>query len=594
VMRPSVIVGQWSRLIVGSLQTAGVRVVLASPGSRSTPLLWAMQDAAEAGANRLTLRMVLDERTAGYEAVARSKVTGEPTALLCTSGTAVANYHPAVIEAYGSQTPLVVLTADRPPELQDCSAPQTIDQVKLFGVHAHWVDLGLPETGTETLRAVRRAVLAGVAHARSQRCPVQFEVRLRKPLEPEIPQSPEEMALAATVDCLLSEAASRSERSEVRAPRRQLDSLRAAVAEAPAVAVVAGPLAPSRSPSSTLVQEVLRPLGACLWAESTSQLRHLACAPLTGHLCDFFPLWLDHAQLPDATVLVEVGGPPTTSSYERLLARQPSLRRFVLAEQGWPDPFSSAEQVIVGDVSASLATLQGATTTEEAAEFLRSALDCNRRLGAAVDSVLGPAAPWGEGVAVAAVMAALPSGAALALGNSLPLREVDIMAPASSKDLMVACQRGANGIDGSISLVLGTALASGRPTVGLLGDLSVLHDLSALASAADLAVPVALVMLNNGGGRIFEQLPVRTLADTKPPRISGWVMPHRLSLSVAGQLFGLAHCCVGGVEPLQAAVAVSLSRPGVTLIEVMVPPGSARLQGEALVTAARRALARRP
>ncbi len=577
-MKDAVLLGQWCRLIVGSLQQAGVRTVLVSPGSRSTPLLWALQDAADAAHSELRLRSILDERSAAYEAVAQAKASGEPVAVLCTSGTAAANYLPAVIEAAQSHTPLIVLTADRPAELQHCSAPQTIDQVKLYGSHAHYVDLGLPEATVAVLRAARRAIHAAVHRARSARQPVHFEVRFRKPLEPLPPTTAPELELQGSVTSLLAAGLAAPGLPRRVADAEALRPLRDALRGAPGVVVVAGPLQPQDAPSAETLSQFLEETAGCLWAESTSQLRHVTHGALRAQQAAHFPLWLEHASLPRGVVVIELGGAPTTSSYERMLARHPELRRFVLAPRGWPDPFSTAEAVILGELEASLLALLPAKRSELAAGFRLSCLRQDEALAHLLGDELGPMAPWGEATALAALWQALPPRLALALGNSLPLRELDLFTGASARDVLVTCQRGANGIDGSLALVLGTALGSRRPTVGLVGDLSALHDLTSLLNAGSVDVPVALVVLNNAGGRIFEQLPVRQLTAGRPERMAGWVMPHELRFSGVAQMMGLRHRELQDVDTLKAEVRQALSERGVTLLEVLVPEHSARDQ----------------
>ncbi len=261
---------EWARLLIDSFAAAGVRDVVISPGSRSTPLVL-----AAVGHPNLRCRDIVDERSAAFFALGQGRVTGCPTLLLPTSGTAGANYFPAVIEASASHVPLVVLTADRPVELAACGANQTIDQLKLFGDHVReFFDLGAAEAAPRALRALRRTVAQAVFASRYPRPgAVHFNARLRKPLEPASADSAEERALASAVDALVNRPAPRPA-APLRLPDgSQVDDLANACRLTEHGLIVCGPAALAQAGARSLIAELGRRTGFPVLREAASQVR---------------------------------------------------------------------------------------------------------------------------------------------------------------------------------------------------------------------------------------------------------------------------------------------------------------------------------
>lgn len=550
----------WAVLLLSSLRDAGCGDLVVSPGSRSTPLVIA---AARLG---LPCHVLIDERAAGFFALGRGRATGRPSALVCTSGTAAAHYLPAVIEASLARVPLVVVSADRPPELHGCAAPQTIDQQHLFGRFTRgFVDLGMPEAAASALRGLRRRAAQMVALAIApEPGPVHINAPARKPLEPT--GSAEESGMAALVAELSAEPIARAVPAAAGAPDPAIEEIAGALGRARRALLVAGP-APLGAPARP-VAELARASGLPLLAEVTSQLRFTGDEPAPG-LCDRFDLLLRAprfaaAHRPD--LIVELGAPPTSSAYAGMVAAA-RCERIVVAPHGWSDPHGSAGLI----VNAPVAEVAGRLASRLAARpgaWTEGWLAANRRAGAALDR----RAVSGEHAAVRAAVGALPDGALLALGNSLPVRTAEACA-ADRRRIGVLHQRGACGIDGLVAGAAGAASASGRPTALLLGDVSFAHDLGGLAAARLAGAPLAVVVIDNGGGRIFEQLPVARAPGGAELLDRFFLTPPAIDVAAAAAAFGLP--CVRSEEPGRA-VAAALAGGGATVIHVPVAPHSAR------------------
>jgi 2-succinyl-5-enolpyruvyl-6-hydroxy-3-cyclohexene-1-carboxylate synthase len=569
------LIGEWARLLFATLRDAGVQDVWVSPGSRSTPFTWAAQHT-----EGLSVRPVIDERSAAFLALGHARVTGRPSALLCTSGTAAANYFPAIIEASLSHLPLLVLTADRPLDVQQAAAAQTIDQVKLYGDHVRsFFDLGLPAAAPPALAGMRRAVAQAVAQSRGPLPgPVHLNLRANKPLEPAAAANEAERALSAHIIALSQRPLARY------APQTLLanEAVRAAartLSGAASGAIVVGPLAASTKNVAEPLGELSRLLGFPLFAEASSQVRfaladHENAAP-------FFD-WLlsapGAAERHRPEVLLCIGQTPTSSAFERWAAHVP--KRLVLAEHGLPDALNTAELVASGDLEQGLAALvtelerlaAPPRTPSSFALQLREAHQlCVSHVAAALAA---PTAELSEAAAVKSVVESLPDGSVLALGNSLPIRDVDAYV-ARAASFRVTAQRGANGIDGLVSGALGSALGSGAPTLLLLGDVSLLHDLGGLAAVSLVKTPLVIAVIDNAGGRIFDQLPVQKLYASEPDTARLWLTPPERDLSHAAALFGLFYLAPTTPETIRAMTARALSQNQPVLLHLRVGPNSA-------------------
>jgi 2-succinyl-5-enolpyruvyl-6-hydroxy-3-cyclohexene-1-carboxylate synthase len=570
---------QWALLLVSSLEDLGVTHAVLSPGSRSTPLTWAFNRSS-----KIACQLVIDERSAGFFALGQAKQRGQASVLVCTSGSAAANYLPAVVEASQSHTPLLVITADRPYELQQCDAPQTIDQVKLFGNFVRgFFDLGMPDATLGALRALRRTLGQALALSEAPHAgPVHLNFRARKPLEPLLAN---DSTLSTRVRAVRNEPLSRTLPPQVAINDRALGDLARRCAMAKRGVVTLGPRAPSAASLLDPLRELLSVCNLTLLVESTSQVRHLAQQSLPAEqVCDAFD-WLYATEQGAARFtpdfVLQLGAPLTSGSWQQRLNTASEVDLTVLQESGWSDPSSRARSVLQGSTAATLMALarqvRAALPEKAPSSWHQQLAAANRGVWNTVREHLTAlsSGPLAEPMAVNAILEALPSGSLLAVGNSLPVREIDLYSPAMAKDLRVLSQRGANGIDGLISGAAGAASLHDGPTLCLLGDISFLHDVGGLWAARELKRPFAVVVLNNSGGRIFEQLPLLRAGTLSPSAAAAWLTPHDLQLDHAAQLFGLPGQRVETLGALKAALAEALRRPGASVLEVRVAPSSA-------------------
>lgn len=557
----------WAELVATTLADAGAARCVISPGSRSTPLV-----AALAREPRLPLTTLIDERTAGFFALGAARATGSPVALVCTSGTAAAHYLPAIIEASMAGVPLVVVTADRPPELQGCGASQTIDQVKLYGDFVRGaIDLGPPGPGELALRAVRRKILQAVTLALGPHPgPVHVQLPLSKPLEPAAPATDAERALAQL-------AASLAGPVRIAPPRLQPDpaavtELAAAIASEPDGVIVAGAMPARFAAARPAVLALAHRSGYPILAEAGSQLR-FGPRPDAAVFADHFDV-IPPAALPVPRLVIQLGGEPVAAAWPGWLARFTAAggARWVLAGHRWHDADSSARGVILGDVAAAIDAVTGALPARLAptdhAEAWRAA---EARAARAIERALD-GHPRSEAAMLRAALDAVPEGAAIQLGNSLPIRVADQVCgggPART----VLTQRGAAGIDGLIASAAG-ATSAGRPVLLVLGDVSFAHDLGGLLAARAVSAPLAILVIDNRGGQIFAGLPIAH-AHQGAAFERHWLTAPEIDPAAVAAALGLR--ATTAVSPAAAATAVAraLETPGVTVIHAPVSASGA-------------------
>jgi len=582
---------EWARLVMVTLADSGVRDVVVSPGSRSTPYIVAACNEA-----RLRPHSVIDERAAGFFALGLAKASGRPAAVLCTSGSAVAHYYPAVVEADSAGIPLLVLSADRPFELQARSAPQTIDQVKIFADRVRaFVETGMPEHHESALVGVRRALALAVAETLrpGRRGPVHINLRARKPLEPE-PASASDGArrhrLATVVDGVLARPVPRYESTASVSDERSADELEELVRQHPRAIIQCGPAALREGDLAGAVHELARATGYPVYAEAASMLRFVPDAAEITRL-DTLPMLgalLDESEQPG--LILHVGGAAT-------FGRAPTARRaevVTFSHHGVVDPENEARIVFQGNAAAALRELARRTPKRVVDEAWReSVARKDRAVRDVLESKVDDGVLLQEGRIAAALVGALPADATLVLGNSLAIRSVELFCVrAEGKSLEVVSQRGANGIDGHVALTAGVAAARGKPTALLLGDVSLLHDIGSLLVARECTTPLLVVVMQNGGGRIFDQLPL-----AGHPLLPGnaWdlvVTPRHVELESICRGFGVRYERVETVGALRGVLREHHVRGGVTLVEAVTDPASSAKKEVAAMRAAAAAAVR--
>ncbi len=563
----------WAETLVDELAAAGLSAVCVAPGSRSTPLTVA----ADAHGDLATFSH-LDERSAAFFALGRARRTGRPTALVCTSGTAAANFHPAVIEATQARVPLLVLTADRPPELTDSGANQTVDQTRLYGDAVRWFRQ-LPEP-EPTPRKVRR--LRSDAARAMDEClgtpagPVHLNCPFRKPLEPT--PVPADDPNGVPADWHGGDERARDGRE---GPYRQrhdghVDSPAGAhaVAEALAAAdrplLVAGPRDPT-APPATAFARLAGAVGAPLLADPLSGLRfgeHVSETPVVGGYDAVVDAGVaDDWPAPD--LFVRAGASPTSKPLRKYLARG-GAETTVIDQAGQPrEAEFVASDLVVGQPDA-VAEGALAAVTEFDARADGAWLDRWQRAASRHwDLVDDATAPW-EGQIVARALDAAPDPATVFVSNSMPVRDADRFARPREAALTVLANRGASGIDGVVSTALGAGSATADPLVLVLGDLAYYHDMNGLLALGRCGVDATVVLVNNDGGGIFHALPI---ASFDPPFTEQFVTPHGLDFRPTEDLYDLSFATVDPTD-FEDRYRASLSSEGTDVLEVRFEAGA--------------------
>ena len=554
------------------LVRSGVGDVCISPGSRSTPLVAAAH--AQPG---LRCRPILDERSAGFFALGLARQSGAPVALICTSGTAAANYLPAVVEAHAARVPLVVLTADRPPELREWGAGQTIDQVGIYGTFVRrFVELPLPTGGARALRYARTLACRAVADARGRPAgPVHLNWPLREPLEPGEPQPASRAGADTGGGARPDQAWARVTPGLAVPSSEEVEALLAISRRWERGLLVCGPLAPD-SRRSEAIARLAKQTGWPVVADPTSQMRrgpHVDGAPILAHA----DLLLRDAEIaarwrPD--VVVRIGDAPVGKALRLALEARPP-EHFVLVDPDrvWHDPSHLASRVVVADPAALCeAWAEAWQASGEAAresEYTRQCVGDDRRAQEALDAALAQDSALLEPGAIHHLAAALPEDATLYVSNSMPIRDLDAFLPTSMQPLRVLGHRGASGIDGLVSAAAGAAAADRGPVVLLTGDLALLHDVGGLRLARDLPRGLTLVVLDNDGGGIFSFLPVADHGEAVDfERL--FRTPHGLDLAELAPLHGAEFVRAGNAGEFREALGRISDTPVLRLIEVPV------------------------
>lgn len=543
------------RALVDELSRCGLAGACTSPGSRSTPLVLTL--ARHPGVPTWSH---VDERCAAFFALGVAKATGRPAALACTSGTAAANYLPAIIEARESRVPLIVLTTDRPPELRDVGAGQTIDQVKLYGDAAKWfVEVGTHPATPDRLRWMRQLACRAMWTALDGRPGVvHLNLPLREPLvlTEELPDE-EAVGGGGRPDGRpwVSRPAAPSGAAEA------ADALRPIVAAAERGVVVAGRDERGGRASGRAVAAFAAAIGWPLLADPLSGARSGPAA--IAH----WDLMLRHAGFADATVpdvVLRVGDLPTSKSLRAWLAREEIGVQVALDPEGaWQDPSARLDLRLPFATAPALGAAMAAGLPTGPAGWLDAWRTADARTANAIVTAGGEDLTE---IRVAAELGArLPASATLFVAASMPIRDVESFFGVRDDGPRVLANRGANGIDGTTSTAFGVAAGSAGPVVLLLGDVTLAHDLGGLLAAHRLRLPLTIVLVDNGGGGIFDFLPVSSQRDAFEEHVA---TPTGLDPADVARLFGLDHRLVQDVGELRAAVDHGLASDGVTLVEV--------------------------
>jgi 2-succinyl-5-enolpyruvyl-6-hydroxy-3-cyclohexene-1-carboxylate synthase len=523
---------------VDELAAQGVEFACVSPGSRSAPIAMALQRHP-----RIKVLVHIDERCGSFFAVGLGKATGKPSVVLTTSGTAAAECHAAVVEAAYSRTPMIVLTADRPPELLDVGANQAIDQQRLYGSAPVWFfDPGTPAEIPNAARLWRRLAARAVAEAAAG--PVHLNLPFREPLvgpPGEIPGAEGAPAQSATGGKLLPNQA-------------QVAALASALQRSQRPLIIAGELREGER-----LAPALQRLALPVLAEPTSQLRRAE----TGAVVECYEAllragWsLQHG--PD--LVVRLGATPTSRVLNRWLAAAAAPTFLIDPDRAWRDQDHVATNVLACDPQALLEALP----TVDRSAWRDQWTSAGKKASAAIAATL-VSTPLHEGHVVKALSARLPDPGNVFIGSSMPIRAADSFWPMARTRQRFYANRGASGIDGLVSSGLGVATAKNPTrTVLLLGDLSLYHDMNGLWALQRHGIHATIVVCDNNGGGVFNFLPQAEHQDVFEEIFA---TPLGLDLSQVARLYGLVYSPVSDRSGLEPAIADAVAAPTPTMVVV--------------------------
>jgi 2-succinyl-5-enolpyruvyl-6-hydroxy-3-cyclohexene-1-carboxylate synthase len=548
----------WASILVETLSLLGAKTAIISPGSRSGPLAYAF-----ATHPKIKAISVLDERSAAFLALGIAKYTHLPTPVICSSGTAGSHFYPAVIEARESRVPLLLLTADRPPELRECHAGQTINQVNLYGHFPNWqLDLMPPQSDPFSLQYLRQSI----RHA-WERClyPVAGAVHLNLPFrDPLAPiEDPEILALKSQLDPdTFFERGAPQKRIFLQQgiPLAHWKTCQRGV-------IIAGPAQPSDPESYCRAVGILsQTLGWPVLAEGLSPLRNYQ--DLNPYLIATYDLILRHSDIASQLrpeQVIRLGSLPTSKELQRWLQESSPLEWIL--DQGYTnlDPLHSRVTVIHTAIEDLRQDSDLHPLDHSDLKYLQLWLDHETQMRQKINHHLDPIAHLFEGKVAWILPQILPDTIPIFISNSMPVRDVERFWLPNQRRIQVFCNRGANGIDGILSASLGIALSSQKPTVLLTGDLALLHDTNGFLLQAHFQGSLTIVLINNQGGGIFESLPI---AQFDPPFETFFATPQKISFANLCQTYNVEYHLIQTWSELQ----IHLSTWPVASIRVLEIP----------------------
>jgi 2-succinyl-5-enolpyruvyl-6-hydroxy-3-cyclohexene-1-carboxylate synthase len=480
---------------VAELSKTGVEDVVISPGSRSTPMALVMAEHPD-----LRIHIQVDERSASFFALGIAKATQKPVALLCTSGTAAANYYPAVIEANISRVPLLVLTADRPHELRDVGAPQAIDQIHLYGKNVKWfVEMAPPEKTEDMIRYARTVCGRAAATAASYpQGPVHLNFPFREPLIPlmdenlfELPERVGGYVEIETGHLSLSDQTFAAISEDIASYKKGI--------------IVCGQL-----DNNEFTEEVIALANKLQFPIIADPLSQLRSGKHEGqHIIDAYDAFLRNEDAKSALkpdVIIRFGAMPISKALTIFIKENRNARQFVVdSGAGWREPTMSASEMLYCDEALFCKKIVESAAPVRKSDYLQKWLTVNE-LAKEQLAAISQVEDLSEGKLFQQLTEMLPEGSTLFVGNSMPIRDLDSFFLLNEKNIKVMANRGANGIDGIVSTALGVASVS-QPCYLVLGDLTFYHDLNGLLASKLYNIDINILLINNNGGGIFSFLP---------------------------------------------------------------------------------------
>ncbi len=558
---PSNLNAIWSDLLVEELARCGARCFCISSGARCGPLTTALarHDAIEPVVH-------FDERASAFYALGHARATGEPAVWVTTSGTALANGLPAIIEAAQDRIPLILLTADRPPELRDAGANQTIDQPKLYGSYVRWhVDVPCPDIAVPPSYVLTTVDQAVAAANGPDAGPVHLNLMFREPLTPEPDGHAYDEYLASISDWLDADTPFTAQGEKLRTPTPQtMDVIAALLGKPENGLLVVGRL--DDESERRAARELARMLPWPAFVDIASGLR------LGKQQTDHIIAHADQALLaaaPDRKpdFILQFGGPLVSKRIQQYVADCAADTEYMLIKSHGrrQDPAHRVRFALEVHFPTFMTALRARNVKARPARQLKKWQEDSRRIGALLESFMGEGEDLDEIFVAAETSRTIPESHGLFLAASMPIRDMDIYAVADGASVPVAANRGASGIDGTIASACGWANGAERPVVAVVGDLACLHDLNALHYARTSKQPVIVIVVNNNGGGIFSFLPIAEHAEVFETCFG---TPHGLTFEHAARQFELPYAQPATREEYRAAFTKALELGRSCMIEV--------------------------
>jgi 2-succinyl-5-enolpyruvyl-6-hydroxy-3-cyclohexene-1-carboxylate synthase len=544
----------WCSVLAETLHRCGVAHAVVSPGSRSTPLVFALAHHPE-----IEAIPVLDERSASFFALGLAKQSKRPVALVCTSGTAAANFFPAIIEARESSVPLIVITADRPPEMRECGSGQTIDQQKLYGAHVDWYhELAVPEATPERLRYLRQTIAHACKRgAHHERGPMHINAPFRDPLPPVADKTAEK--LRGIIDEQFFGFLSQDPNDAATDDNPRDMANRLVVREKKRGVIVAGP---DSGDCHALAQES----GWPILADALSDTRHRTDGKAVT--VSAYDVILRNERLAGELapeLVVCIGGWPASKVLRAWIEKHdPEI--FMTGRGGRNRDALHGRTKWFSRDAAGLTPLMSVNPEYRDAGYANAWRHAEISARAAIDKSLAAiaGADLFEPCATALLARHLPRETPLFVASSMPVRDTEYFWPANDRGTRFFHNRGANGIDGTLSTALGVAHASERPAVLLTGDLSLLHDTNGFLQSSKLRGSLTIVLINNNGGGIFGHLPV---AQFDPPFEEYFATPQNIDFARLCATYSVEHTLIENWSQFTKLIP-TLPAGGVRVLEI--------------------------